>query len=949
LALAIGLGSAGCTRRFYRRAADNQVNEVLAEKDKYPEWHIEQYHVYPDSRARFADPTNPDRPPMPPDDPAASCSAPNPQKPGHAGVARIEGTGYMELLEQWDTENRAEVAARKEAGGTTSGSAATPTPAGGPEMLPPPQPEKAAEDTQDKPKDQKAGAASPSSKTSLSTTTTSGQRLPYLLKLEQSVELGLINSREYQNAREDLYLTALPVTLERFGFAAQFFAVGQAFREWAGRQTPEGHRNDWTLNSNVGFSKLFSTGALMLANFANSTVFNLGGGSQPLTSQSMINFDLIQPLLRGGGRAVTLEPLTQSERNLLYEIRNFARFREEFYVSIAGGGGGSITGASFQPTNVIAVNNFSPGQGLGSAGLIPGVIPSLPLTGNPGLRVGPGVSGVISLAVGLTAPVSGYLTTLLQAAQMRVDEYNIEKLEGYLALAKAMEEGGDISKLQVDQFEQQVLLRRSNLLTDQLQYLQSLDQFKLQLGLPTALPIELEDSPFRPLNQMFERYENLFKQFEAASREPLPFGTPEAVARVRGEMRRIFTTAPITAGTRFRNKIEPSWTAWERLSAADLRKRLSAFREERRKLLDRKADLETRGQNLNEADQARLDELAFEVDLGDFEVVLREYETQPWRAITNPDLRRRQQQATFRYVVNAFILVMAEARNERVVQLRTQWPDLARICVEGKDLLKGDLEDAETTAVQVALTNRWDLMNVRALVVDAWRQVAIFANALLGTFNIQYHLDSSTPLGQAKPLDFNGRRTHQQLFMNGELPLVRVAERNEYRACLINFQRARRILQRAEDQVAFDVRGEIRQLRQQEEVYRIQQRQVELAYLTVENSLDTFQAPPQPVLAGQQPADNSTRAAALTTQLINAQTSLYNAQFAMTTIWITYLNTRLDLYRDMELMPLDFRGVWIDDVANLCPGRDGSCSAQLGDPELPPAGLPANQRDRQPK
>src|SRR2546430_6264360 len=56
---------------------------------------------------------------------------------------------------------------------------------------------------------------------------------PYttLFRSEQAVELGLINSREYQDTREDLYLTALPVTMERFAFAAQFFAAGQADRK----------------------------------------------------------------------------------------------------------------------------------------------------------------------------------------------------------------------------------------------------------------------------------------------------------------------------------------------------------------------------------------------------------------------------------------------------------------------------------------------------------------------------------------------------------------------------------------------------------------------------------------------------------------------------------------------------------------------------------------------
>src|SRR5581483_5687182 len=63
--------------------------------------------VYPDPRARFADDTNPDRPPMPPDDPGSRWLSPNPQTPGKAGVAWVEGTGYLNLLAEWNTLNRA--------------------------------------------------------------------------------------------------------------------------------------------------------------------------------------------------------------------------------------------------------------------------------------------------------------------------------------------------------------------------------------------------------------------------------------------------------------------------------------------------------------------------------------------------------------------------------------------------------------------------------------------------------------------------------------------------------------------------------------------------------------------------------------------------------------------------------------------------------------------------
>jgi len=62
---------AGCTRRFFRNSADSECSTILTEKSKGTPWQLDEFNVYPDPLARFADPTNPDRPPMPPDDPAA--------------------------------------------------------------------------------------------------------------------------------------------------------------------------------------------------------------------------------------------------------------------------------------------------------------------------------------------------------------------------------------------------------------------------------------------------------------------------------------------------------------------------------------------------------------------------------------------------------------------------------------------------------------------------------------------------------------------------------------------------------------------------------------------------------------------------------------------------------------------------------------------------------------
>jgi hypothetical protein len=141
-----------------------------------------------------------------------------------------------------------------------------------------------------------------------------------------------------------------------------------------------------------------------------------------------------------------------------------------------------------------------------------------------------------------------------------------------------------------------------------------------------------------------------------------------------------------------------------------------------------------------------------------------------------------------------------------------------------------------------------------------------------------------------------------------------------------------------EDRILADVRTELRQLRTLAENYKIAQRAVELAYFQVENSLDTFQAPPEP----DQPRAGAASAAALTQQLLNALGSLPSNQSRLYSAWVQYQITRLQLFRDLELMPLDNRGVWIDD-SSLDPAyRPSDPFDQLPEPrELGIAPAPA--------
>lgn len=977
---AILLMVGGCTRRFYREKVDKEVEAVLQQKDVYPDWKIENYHVYPDPRARFSDPTDPDRPPMPPDDPAARELSPTPQKPGKAGIAYIEGNGYLDLLRDWDARNRTERAAREAAqGGGGKTREASPSVEG------------------------KSTARDYGSKDN--ETTPPG----FLLKLEQASELGLINSREFQDRREDLYLTALPVTLERFAFAPQFFFLEEAIRERTGRFTDDGYHNRWRFNTDTGFTKLFSTGALLVLQFANRTVVELTGQFPRHTiSVSTLNLDLVQPFLRGGGKAVTLEGLTQAERNLVYEIRSYARFRKEFFVFIAAGRGLTAAERLF--------GGFAQGRL---------VVRGTPLT--PAVLAG---TGRIDLTTGTIAEAEGYLPTLLRAGQLINEEKNVASLGGILDLFQKLEEDGRISPLQVGQVNVDLLRSRSTVLQRRQDFRDSLDRFKVQLGLPPTIPLELDTEPIRDVEEHLRKYEQVHADyrtavelFAAGAKRSKDKGPEASVEELRHLARRIASTSPLVQETRFKNTILPRWEAWERCNNRALELGIMNLHQERKEILKRKRELKE-GQELPRQEQLRLQKLEADIELGELERAFRKYRIigrrPAWEKLDDrgvaqqltrnlqeaaqllgqgekitaeemrrleilreeievgrleddlrkeleqlkdlqeaqkkrlaEETRRREKDRRFKAISDGFSLVLVEPRNERLEKLRVTWPELLPARLGNLDLLTSDLEVVQELAVKTALEQRLDLMNARARLVDAWRQVTVFANSLLGVFNVGYHLDVTTPGNEAKPLNFQSSRTRNQVILNTELPLVRVGERNNYRAALIAFQRQRRALMAAEDTIATIVRSEVRLLRLLAENYKIQQEVIHLAYSQVENARELISAPPDPTQLARGPSAAGNEAA-LTRQLLDAQGRLVQGQNTLYAVWINYQIARLQLYLDLELMQLDERGVWIDEHHFLshhrhpAPTGGRAGSDQQPAPELSPPPRPVNSADFQP-
>ena len=164
------------------------------------------------------------------------------------------------------------------------------------------------------------------------------------------------------------------------------------------------------------------------------------------------------------------------------------------------------------------------------------------------------------------------------------------------------------------------------------------------------------------------------------------------------------------------------------------------------------------------------------------------------------------------------------------------------------------LEDVLQAGVRVALENRLDLMNARAALYDAWRQIKVTANGLQGVLNVAVTNQFLTPPNTTNPFAFVDQAKQFQLVLNAELPLVRVADRNNFRAALIDYQRQRRALQGTEDDLKFQIRQEIRNVQQQYLTYEIAKRNFVLQVRQKDQSFEQIIAPPQSIEGSTQGA-----------------------------------------------------------------------------------------------
>ena len=148
-----------------------------------------------------------------------------------------------------------------------------------------------------------------------------------VLDLRQALAIAYGSNRQMTDRREGLHLQALSLSGTRHAYTPQLsMTLGYLFDDRP--NVPDFNSGTASFSA----SQILPTGAKLSLD-ASSGAEAIEGTEA--IYDSFVGLSLAQPLLRGGGYAVTHEPLIQAERNMVYAIRDFELFREDFSIDVA--------------------------------------------------------------------------------------------------------------------------------------------------------------------------------------------------------------------------------------------------------------------------------------------------------------------------------------------------------------------------------------------------------------------------------------------------------------------------------------------------------------------------------------------------------------------------------------------------------------------------------------
>ncbi|MCA9178547.1 MAG: TolC family protein [Planctomycetales bacterium] len=836
----------GCNRGKYRQAADAEAHCLINEKSVGPNWNLDNYNVYPNAASRMFDPFAPDREPMPPDDPIS-----------HRFMHFIDGKkGFPHWHKFGDTDQVQNPAWMAHMNLDEDG----------------------------------------------------------VVRVDEftALQLARLHSTDYQTELEDLFLSALDVSTERFRFDTQLFGGYQVDYTTAG---PQAVGSSGTARSVLGLStrsvqarRFFTTGAELVAGFANSLVWQFSGTNSH-NANTLIDFTFLQPLLRNAGRDRILERLTIAERTLLANVRQMEWYRKGFYLDILTGRG-SQTGPSRRGGVFGAGLSGFTGTGGGF------------FTGGGGNTGGGGGGG------GLGGSTAGGFLGLLQTQQtLRNEEANIASLRSSLTQLEAFRPSGRIDYFQVEQVRQQLYDNTSRFLANKQAYQNTLDSFKQTLGLPPQLRMRIDDDKLGQFNLIDPEITPLQDLLAELQREVGATLVPMLISPEPGkeqQWRDVMTRGLrktqelIAAANELRREVLEESMRRALADVSDLEKRVPQRLEMARSLQElAKLPMQdpTEVQLMQYVDESLFDTEYLEnlpVDIREKLGEIKQRLEELGQLADQLGAECQSQLENIERVTDEQLAALSLQLRERLLQ-----PFPAMLTDLSTEFLQVSLEQARArteritlpavdigwaVALEVARENRLDWMNARAALVDAWRLLEFNADDLEGVLNLVVSGDVTNYGDNPFRMGHNSGRL--RMGIEFDAPFTRLQERNIYREALIDFQRARRNYYRYEDNIAASLRLILRQVSLDRVNFELRRRALRVAVEQVRLARLELLRPPQ---------TEGDRLGPTTAQnLINALNSLRNAQDAYLNVWVDYEIQRKLLDLSMGTMTLTNEGVWVD-------------------------------------
>ena len=883
---ALGFSSlSGCSRQFWRKQADKDSYNAIAERMTDPHWQLPRMELTPDPRSRFFDPYDPDKAPLPPDDPAAHefMHCVNGRK-GYKNWHKL-GTSLAIENPQWLDPYGIQVSG--------------------------------------------ADPVLDHSKVKLEKLT-----MPNLM------DLAYIHSRDYQTAIERLYLSALDLTAERFRLGVRFLGVRgiEPGASVAGRTNSRGEASG-NLSGNFGVSQLLPTGGQMAVELANSVtwVFGSGGG----VSAPTLGYSVTQPLLFNAGRKVILEDLTQSERSVLYEARTVARFRQTIFADVATqylslvGRKQAILNVE---NNIRLVEEQIEAQAVRDSR--PTGIASEPLEELPdGFQIPDELQGRLLYEEGWLK-WRGPLTEADEAILKGLSDDPAYQAASEQLIAWKKQRATALASLQLignrnNSFN--TLTNNRRLLSD------DQDTLKLTLGLPPNVDLTVDESllsQFELISMDLIDLEKKFRDVQTKLGEkllpsanqnqdngdraaPPDFDAMKEYVATLGDLRDELEIVGI-------EKVQGDFEALQNLlqeTEADWQVQkpgLRFFREEtEREALKARLVKDLQLFQLRQKDfrfgSQLLDMMTTLLDAESQDAVLRKLDTsgngiieldelpKEWESLPRQGIQKAQLVYTIpellieirdasRVLRDKYLLSVAQGLEVVQAGLRVELIAINPFTLDGST----DFPDIERV-IELGIENRHDLMNARAQVMDARRQVEIAANLLEASMSLRFSGTEGIAPGARS-------QTNHNATLQFTTPMDRVLERNIYREALVAYQQERRAYMLLEDTIKQRIRIAWRQLQVQEIRLDIDRASVRNAALQYENTSLQAGATQNTGAAGGGGGGGQNNAL----NLLQALNSVLTAQNSLVQDWTTYETNRLNIFRDMGIMEIDPRGVWTD-------------------------------------